>query len=502
MASSLAELSMHVRCVGVAKSFGTVRALRRADLDVREGRISALVGENGAGKSTLMQLISGDLRPDGGTIEIGARVGLVRQQLATIGELSVLENIVFGAERSVRPTSRVLRALGGIDWPAHRRRVEALMDRTGLRVPVRAEAADLPVGVRQRVDILSALYQGAKCLLLDEPTTYLTPSEVDGLFEVMRGLVAEGMSVVFISHRLREVAQHCDDVTVLRKGETTMHLPRAPFDLGEIGRAMSGGTVSAEPVRSRPPASSAGEVRLAVMSGALRIRAGEIVGIAGVSGNGQNELLDAIAGIGEQSRVAPVILDGTDRSHRTAMERRQAGLRFIPESVKESGSAMDASITDNVMTANPPRRLVRHGGLIDRRAADAMARGLIDRARIVADGPHQLAGQLSGGNLQRVAVARELGEGAAVLLAHEPTRGVDFGGVALIHDQLREFAAAGGAVLLLSSDIDELLALSDRIHIIDRSRLGPAHPREELSVGRLGELLGGLDATDSGEAPS
>ena len=502
MVSPLAEPATHVRCVGVAKSFGPVRALRHADLDVHAGRISALVGENGAGKSTLMQLISGDLRPDGGTIEVAARVGLVRQQLGTIGELSVLENIVFGAERSVTTENPVLRAIGGIDWRAHRRRVEGLMERTGLTVPVRAEAEGLPVGVRQRVDILSVLYQGATCLLLDEPTTYLTPSEVDGLFGVMRGLVAEGMSVVFISHRLREVAQHCDDVTVLRRGETTMHLPRAPFDLGEIGRAMSGGTVSAEPVRSTARVRPPGEDRLEALGGALRVRTGEIVGIAGVSGNGQNELLDAIAGIGDQSGVAPVVLDGVDHTRRTALQRRRAGLRFIPESVKESGSAMDASITDNVLTASPPPRLIGRAGVIDRRAADSTAVALIEGARIVADGPHQLAGQLSGGNLQRMAVARELGEGAAVLLAHEPTRGVDFGGVALIHDQLREFTAAGGAVLLLSSDIDELLALSDRIHVIDRGRLGPAHPRDELSVGRLGELLGGLEPMDAGEAAS
>lgn len=444
-----------------------------------------------------MQLISGDLQPDGGTIEVGTRIGLVRQQLATIGELSVLENIVFGAEKSAGSRSLAARAVGGISWREHGQRAESLMERTGLTVPIRAEAADLPVGVRQRVDILSALYQGVGCLLLDEPTTYLTPNEVDGLFDVMRGLVAKGMSVVFISHRLREVAQHCDEVTVLRRGETTMHLDAAPFDLGEIGRAMSGGTASAELSRDdRAAKKTFGAVRLEALDGAIEVRHGEIVGIAGVSGNGQNELLDAITGIGPRGKKADVKIDGQSVGRQSPLKRRRAGLRFIPESVKESGSAVTATITDNVMTANPPQSLIGSLGIILRRSADAAARTLIEQARVVADGPRTLAGQLSGGNLQRVAVARELSAGATVLLAHEPTRGVDFGGVTLIHEQLREFTARGGAVLLLSSDIDELLALSDRIHVIDRGCVGSSYPRSELSVGRLGELLGGLEFAD------
>lgn len=487
---------VHVRATGLAKSFGPVRALRRADLTVTAGRISALVGENGAGKSTLMQLISGDLGPDAGALEVGVRVGLVRQQLSTVDELSLLENIVFGAEDAAGTGAWPRRLLGGISWSAHKESVRDLMARTGIVVPLAKPAAEVPVGVRQRVDILSALYRGARCLLLDEPTTYLTPREVDNLFEVMRDLAAGGMSVVFISHRLREVVQHCDEVNVLRRGESVLHLPAGPFELGRIGRAMTGGDDAAGgdmsgAGASRPAGAPPGAPVLDV-GGRLSVRAGEIVGIAGVSGNGQNELLDTIAGLERTAAHLPLTIDGRDVSRWSTRARRAAGLRFIPESVKEAGSAPAASITDNVISAVPPPTVRGRLGLLRRARADHLAQSLVERARVVASSTRQPASELSGGNLQRVAVARELGDGARILLAHEPTRGVDFAGVALIHAQLREFTSRGGAVLLVTSDVDELLALSDRVHVIDRGRLGPGYERDQLTLGRLGELLGGL----------
>ncbi|SEF18122.1 ATP-binding cassette domain-containing protein [Jiangella alba] len=485
---------VHVRAAGLAKSFGPVRALRRADLTVTAGRISALVGENGAGKSTLMQLISGDLSPDAGALDVGVRVGLVRQQLSTVDELSLLENIVFGAEDAAGTGAWPGRLLGGISWSAHKEGVRDLMARTGIVVPLAKPAAEVPVGVRQRVDILSALYRGARCLLLDEPTTYLTPREVDTLFEVMRDLAAGGMSVVFISHRLREVVQHCDEVNVLRRGESVLHLPAAPFELGRIGRAMTGGDDAAggEATGAARPAGAPPGVPVLDVGGRLSVRAGEIVGIAGVSGNGQNELLDTIAGLQRSAAHLPLTIDGREVSRWSTRARRAAGLRFIPESVKESGSAPAASITDNVISAVPPPGLRGRLGLLRRGKADQLARSLVERARVVASSTRQPASELSGGNLQRVAVARELGDGARILLAHEPTRGVDFAGVALIHAQLREFTSRGGAVLLVTSDVDELLALSDRVHVIDRGRLGRDYERDELTLGRLGELLGGL----------
>ncbi|WP_116947359.1 ATP-binding cassette domain-containing protein [Jiangella endophytica] len=496
MTSHSADPPVHVSAVGLAKSFGPVRALRRADLTVTAGRISALVGENGAGKSTLMQLISGDLSPDSGALDVSTRVGLVRQQLSTVDELSLLENIVFGAESAAGTGSLPRRLVGGINWRSHREGVRDLMARTGLVVPLAKPAAEVPVGVRQRVDILSALYRGARCLLLDEPTTYLTPREVDNLFEVMRDLAAGGMSVVFISHRLREVVQHCDEVNVLRRGESVLHLPAAPFELGQIGRAMTGGEDAAgdvaDPVGAARPAAGAAGAPILDVGGRLWVRSGEIVGIAGVSGNGQNELLDTIAGLERDALHLPLTIDGRDVSRSSTRSRRAAGLRFIPESVKESGSAPTASITDNVISAVPPPSVRGRFGLLRRATADHLAQSLVERARVVASSTRQPASELSGGNLQRVAVARELGDGARVLLAHEPTRGVDFAGVALIHAQLREFTGRGGAVLLVTSDVDELLALSDRVHVIDRGRLSRSYERAQLTLGRLGELLGGL----------
>lgn len=494
--------TIHVQCTSLAKSFGSVQALRNASLRVRSGRIVALVGENGAGKSTLMQLISGDLEADTGQIEVNTRVGLVRQQLSTIGELTLLENIVFGAERT-KGKKAWTRLVGGIDWRSHRAQISELMEQTGLAVPLKKLGSEVSVGIRQRTDLLTALYQGAQCLLLDEPTTYLTPHEVDSLFDLMRGLAAEGMGVVFISHRLREVVQHCDEVNVLRRGESVLHLDTRPFDLPEIGQAMSGTAAEPSAESKRAPRDpQEGAVRLEAARGKLRVRAGEIVGIAGVAGNGQQQLLNTIAGIDQSRSHLPVLLDGVDASGISAGRRRSLGLRFVPESVKESGVAPLATITDNLLTANPPSPMRGPLGVLHRRAAETAASALITDAEIVASGPRQRAGELSGGNLQRVAVARELAGEARLLLAHEPTRGVDFGGVALIHRRLLDFTHSNGAVLLVTSDLDELLSLSDRVHVIDRGRLSGSYERSELSLGRLGELLGGLELDQTRSAAS
>lgn len=489
-------------CEQVHMSYGPVQALQGADLRVRWGRIVGLLGENGAGKSTLMRLIAGELTPDAGHVSVAGSVGLVRQQLSIVPELTVLENIAFGAEHARGRRSLPNRLLGRIDWKELGERASAFAQRTGLEVPLHRRAGELPAGVQQRVEMLGALLRGSEVLLLDEPTSYLTPHEVDNMFAVIRKLAEEGLSAVFITHKLREVADHCDEVSVLRKGRTVAHFACKPFDLSAIGRSMTDdddlSNLSSAPrtkyaAQRHAPAPAA---LLSAAGGTLQLAAGEIVGIAGVAGNGQDELFATLAGLRRDRRYMPVLLSGEQISTLGTWERRRRGLRLIPSEVKAAGVVAEASLTENVLTAMVPGELRRRFGFVRRAAAEAQTEKLISQAGIVARGPRQLAGELSGGNQQRLMVARELRGAASVVIAHEPTRGVDFAAAAAIDERLTDFAAGGGAVLLLTSDLDELLALSDRVHVLRDGRLSPPLERRDVSLGRLGELLGGLQATD------
>jgi simple sugar transport system ATP-binding protein len=491
-------------CERVDKSFGPVRALDGAELRVQCGRIAALLGENGAGKSTLVRVIAGELSPDAGRVQVNGSVGIVRQQLSIVPELTVLENLAFGAETAAGQPGRWGRLVGRVDWRALRDRASALAERTHLHVPLERNAGELPPGVQQRAELLGALLRGARVLLLDEPTSYLTPHEVDMLFAVIRGLVADGVSTVFISHKLREVADHCDEVTVLRKGRTVARFDGRPFDLTAIGRSMTGerskasnnGAQKRAAVPATTQAATGRERLLSAAQGALWVEAGEIIGVAGVAGNGQDELFFTLAGLARDPRFTPIELRGDDVTLIRTWERRMRGLRLIPADLRSAGIVASASVTDNVVTAMVRDELRGRLGRLRRGAATDDAGSLIADSRIVATGPSQLAGELSGGNQQRLMVARELRGEATVVIAHEPTRGADFSAAAAIDERLRAFAAAGGAVLLITSDLDELLALSNRVHVLRDGVLSRSLARGRLSHGRLGELLGGLDADE------
>lgn len=495
-------------CERVDKSFGRVRALHGAELRVPCGRIAALLGENGAGKSTLVRVIAGELLPDAGRVQVNGSVGIVRQQLSIVPELTVLENLAFGAETAAGRRRRWGGVVGRIDWKALRERAGAVAEQTRLEVPLERNAGELPPGVQQRAELLGALLRGARVLLLDEPTSYLTPHEVDRLFAVIRGLAEDGVSTVFISHKLREIADHCDEVTVLSKGRTVARFDRRPFDLAAIGRTMTGEnpTVSGNRARNGVRVEANGrsgtspERLLSVADGALSVASGEIVGVAGVAGNGQDELFSTLAGLEHGPRFTPVELCGEDVTQIRTWGRRRRGLRLIPADLRSAGIVASATVTDNVVTAMVSDELRGRLGRLRRGTATDQTGSLIGEARIVATGPSQLAGELSGGNQQRLMVARELRGEVAVVVAHEPTRGVDFAAAAAIDERLRAFARAGGAVLLITSDLDELLALSDRVHVLRDGVLSRSLAREELSLGRLGELLGGLDADGNGDA--
>jgi general nucleoside transport system ATP-binding protein len=482
-----------IACRGVVKRFAATRALDAADFCVRRGSVHALVGQNGAGKTTLMRIIAGELPADEGQIAVDGSVGMVRQHRSIVPELTVLENVVLGAEP---------RRGWRIDWTRARKQVNDLMARTGLELPLRHRADRLPPALQQRCELLGALARGADILLLDEPTSLLTPQEVDGLFGVVRQLAKAGMTVVFISHKLREVADHCEAVTVLRSGRTVADL-QAPFNLVDVGTAMTGGEIfdgvdltTGEPV-ARVGAASAGPARLRALTTheiPIAVRPGGVLGVAGVAGNGQDELVAHLAGTTSRPAYGGIELDGTAINHLDVRARRRLGMRVIPADVSVEGCAPDASLVDNVLTSEVPRELVGRLGTLRRDRVRRYVEATLTDGEVVYAHLSQPTRELSGGNRQRLVVARELAAGARVVIAQEPTRGVDFAAAAAIRRRLIDFAAHGGAVLLISSDLDELLALSDEIAVLYDEKVIAVERREDITLEVLGQRLGGLAA--------
>ncbi|MFC7546762.1 ABC transporter ATP-binding protein [Plantactinospora sp. GCM10030261] len=477
-----------LECRQVRKSFGTVRALDGADLRVERGTIHGLVGENGAGKTTLMKVVMGEDSADAGTVDLAVRPGLVRQQLSTVPEFSVLDNIVFGAE----PVRR-----GLIDRRRAAADITALMDQVQLSIPLRAEAALLPLALQQRMEILRVLYRRAGVILMDEPTALLTPNEVDALFSLLRRLAADGQSIVLITHKLREIEALCDAVTVIRHGRTVRRWDERPFSSTEIASAMvgvaEGDTAAHRPERDRAvPVDAPVLLSAGIGAGKVEVRGGEVLGVAGVAGNGQEHLVEQICGLAQHRHRGGVRIGGTVADRWSTRARRAAGLRMIPADVRQWGSAVTASIRDNVLTTEPAPALT--GRFRIRPAAmRRYATRVVEDGGVVCAGIDQRAGELSGGNLQRLVVARELGSGGSVVLAHEPTRGVDFKAARIIRGRLRHFADDGGAVLLVSADLDELFEVSDRIVVLYRGAVVGELPRAQFSRARLGALMGGIE---------
>ncbi|HUF26049.1 MAG TPA: ABC transporter ATP-binding protein [Gemmatimonadaceae bacterium] len=501
-----------LRLHDIHKSFGPVQANRGATLDVAPGEIHALVGENGAGKSTLMRILAGMYAPDTGVVEvmgrdvtgwstaeaIAAGVGMVHQHFMLVPTLTVAENMVLGSEPRL-----------GVRFDRERavREVEALSARTGLHVHADRLVADLSVGEAQRVEIVKALFRGARILILDEPTAVLSPAEVDELWNVLRGLRAAGDTIVLITHKLDEVMEVSDAVTVMRQGRTVHRTATRETSPAEIARAMVGRDVTlAREAAGRAPAPPTGgvalEVRNLVVAGPRRPRAvndvsltvapGEIVGIAGVEGNGQTELIEAIAGLRATS-AGSVLLGGRDITRLSVRERAAAGLSHIPEDRHRRGLVLDYSVADNLILGRHEhfaRRGVLDRGAIASHAAERIA--AFDVRPADAASP---ARSLSGGNQQKVVIARELGRDFVVLLAAQPTRGVDVGAVEFIHAQLRASREAGKAVLLVSAELSEILALADRIAVMFRGRIATILPRDRASEQALGPYMtGALDA--------
>ncbi|MFI5557172.1 ABC transporter ATP-binding protein [Streptomyces sp. NPDC051738] len=470
----------------VTKTYANgVRAVRGVDLDVPPGEIRAIVGENGAGKSTLMKLLYGLEQPTSGEILVGGRprvlrdpavaialgVGMVHQNLMLVPSFTVAQNVVLGVEPGRR---------GLVDPQAAVRATWRLAEESGLAVDPRARVDEVSVGMRQRTEILKALHRRARVLILDEPTAVLTPQETEDLFAAIRRLRDGGMTVLFISHKLREVREISDRVSVMRAGSLVGTVPTADATERSLAAMMVGRDLSLD--MDRAPARRS-EVTLRVRELAydgpagqslhdlhFDVAAGEIVGVAGIEGNGQSELAEILAGLRRRTS-GTVTVDGTDTAGLDVAGHRRAGIGYVPEDRLRNGAALDESIADNLVVDRHDRPPLARRGLLHPRAVRAHAERLIEDYAIRTPDPTVPVRALSGGNLQKVVVARELSAGPRLLIASQVTRGVDIGAIRFMYEQLITARDAGAAVLLISADLTELLALSDRLLVLKDGRL-------------------------------
>ena len=476
------------------------------DLVVDWGQVHALLGENGAGKSTLMNIVYGLVRPDAGEIDFDGRqvqihgpqdaiklgIGMVHQHFMLIPPLTVAENIVLGREIANN---------GVMDLDRAGRMVEELSKRFGLEVNPRERIADLSVGMQQRVEILKALYRGARLLILDEPTAVLTPQEIKGLFEIVHSLVAEGNAVIFITHKLGEVMEIADQITVMRRGRVVATTTPKQSSQADLARMMVGRPVllRVEKKPAQPGAVALTVEDLVVLDDrrhvavdhvSLEVRAGEILGIAGVEGNGQNELLEAIMGL-RPARAGRVRLDGRDISHAGTKSRLRGGLGLIPPDRHRMGVILELSVADNLVLDDYDRTPFARWLVRQFKAIRDYAERLIKTFDIRVQSPDQPASSLSGGNQQKLVVARQLGTLPKVLIAGQPTRGVDVGSIEFIHQQIVSDRDRGLAVLLVSSELDEVLSLADRVAVVYRGRVVAVIDAQDADRDRVGLLMAG-----------
>jgi general nucleoside transport system ATP-binding protein len=491
---------------GITKQFPGVLANDHIDFDLRRGEVHALLGENGAGKSTLMSILYGLYHPDEGEILIGGKpvkmatpreaidrgIGMVHQHFMLIPVMTVAENIVLAEE----PT----KAGVVLDLPAARRRVHDLATQFNFAIDPGARIENISVGQQQRVEILKALYRRADILILDEPTAVLTPQEAQELFTILKGLVREGMSIIFISHKLNEVLDIADRVTVLRRGKKIETLPAAGATEQSLASLMVGRDVLLR-VDKQPP--TPGDVLLelediqvlddrelpAVRGVSFQVRAGEIVGIAGVDGNGQTELIEALTGL-RPTASGRFAVAGRDLTGASTNHILDVGVGHIPEDRQRRGLVLEFSLAENIALHDFDRAPNSRFGWLRPGRLIARAKRLLTEFDVRGGGPQTPARALSGGNQQKVVVAREVGNDPRVLIAAQPTRGLDVGAIEFVHRRLVEERDEGRAVLLLSLELDEVLSLSDRILVMYEGEIvaeyGPDVTEEELGVAMLG----------------
>jgi ABC-type uncharacterized transport system ATPase subunit len=502
-----------LRLAGVTKRFGDLVANDRIGLELAPGEVLALLGENGAGKTTLMNVLFGHYLADAGTIELAgpdgvlrplragapraaldAGIGMVHQHFTLADNLSAFDNIVLGTEPLLRPVPRRVKA---------HEKLEALMARSGLAVDLDAQIRALSVGERQRVEILKALFRDARILILDEPTAVLTPQEIDELFVILEGLAAQGLAIIFISHKLGEVLALSHRIVVLRAGKVVAGLITAEAERESLAELMVGRPVPPtvrEPLAAGRPVLELDGVDVDVDDGRallrgveIIVREHEIVGIAGVAGNGQAALAGLLSGLLHPVRGHFRIL-GEDAGAWQPGSFAARGIARVPEDRERHGVVGEMSLWENLALADRRRPDVQRFGWLRRAAMRARASQVMAAYDVRAPGPDARVGLLSGGNMQKLILGRELEREPAFILADQPTRGLDVGALADVQRRLLAARARGTGILLISEDLDELLTLADRIAVLHRGRLSAALPTEQLSVQALGLMMGGHGA--------
>jgi general nucleoside transport system ATP-binding protein len=513
--------ALAVEMRGITKRFPGVLANDTVDFGLRAGEVHALLGENGAGKSTLMNILAGLYRPDSGDVLVGgiphefhsprdaiaAGLGMVHQHFTLVPSQSVTENILLGLDR---PRFR-------LNLDSYEDEIAQLSASFGLRVEPRAKVWQLSVGEQQRVEILKMLYRGVRILIMDEPTAVLAPQEIEELFRTLRAMTASGRSVVFISHKLNEVTAIADRITVMRRGKVTAAaIPGDGATRPQLAQLMVGRTVIETLERGL---FAPGDVVLSVRDletlndrglPALRgvsfdVRAGEILGIAGVAGNGQSELAQVITGL--RPCRGHIQVDGSETGNRPSGEAIRHGVAHVPEDRTGVGSAPNLSVTDNLIMKSYRRAPIAHGWVIDRGAARRIAENLREGYQIVAPSIDTAARLLSGGNLQRLILAREIDVQPRLLVAVQPTRGLDVGAIEGVHKLLLARRDAGAATVMISEDLDEVLALSDRVAVLYEGRLHGPFDTAQVHAQGLGLLMTGGEwqpgeSGESGESAS
>ncbi|MDY4041695.1 MAG: ABC transporter ATP-binding protein [Collinsella sp.] len=505
------DASFAVQMRGIVKEFGTFRALDRVDLAVRRGSIHAVLGENGAGKSTLMNVLYGLYQADEGEILLNGEpveisnpndaiahgIGMVHQHFMLVDNFTVTQNIILGDE--------VCGAAGVLDMGRAREAVARIIDEYGLEVDPDAKIEEISVGQQQRVEILKALYRGADILILDEPTAVLTPQEIERLIQIMRDLAAAGKTIIIITHKLKEIKASSDECTIIRRGTQVGTVTVADVDEGELAEKMVGHHVNL--VVEKEPADP-GEVVLsirdlvvqdergidAVRGLTLSVRAGEIVGLAGIDGNGQRELVEAITCL-TRAASGTVAVKGEEIQNTSVRNVHAHKVATIHEDRQRRGLVLPFTVAENAVLEQYRSPEFGRGGVLDRARMRSFAEGLIETYDIrPADCVDRPAGALSGGNQQKVIIAREVSGDPDVLIAVQPTRGLDVGAIEYVHRALVAERDRGTAILLISLELDEVMSVSDTIAVIYNGRIAGTFKQGEVDENRLGLLMAGGEA--------
>jgi simple sugar transport system ATP-binding protein len=499
------KLSLH----GINKSFGALKANENVDLSVRAGTVHAILGENGAGKSTLMNILYGLYRQDSGRVLIDGReiiidsprsalaagIGMVHQHFMLVGRLTVTENIVLGmAAQGMK-----------LDLSKHAEALSALSQTFGFDLDPNVQVYRLPVGMQQRAEILKLLYHKAEILILDEPTSVLTPREIEPFFGMLRKLKADGKTILFISHKLDEVMAIADDITVMRAGKVVASVPAADANQGMLARLMVGREVL---FQVRRTAHGVGEIILeatalraendrglpALDGLSFTVRAGEVYGIAGVDGNGQSELAEVIAGL-RRTTSGTVKLNGADITSASAAERnRKYGVAYVPEDRHRDAVVMGQSVAQNLILRNCDVRPFASYGFFNRHAIAQHAERLIREFDVRLQSPDQDIRFLSGGNQQKTVLARELSSEPRVLIVAQPTKGLDVGAIEFIQSRILEQRDRGTAILYISTELEHLLDVADRVGVMFRGRLVDTIDPADATAQRIGLLMAGIAA--------